>query len=180
MSSNFGLLRLGSAHGSNRRIKWRSHQSRCARVWTFPAVMATIFVAASLPGCGSSLAKVSGTVTVDGQPLRGGNDVRVTIQFEPASGSGPMGFGHADENGVYTVSTGSKSGLPPGEYFVACSAVQLIPAKDPSMAPGGRRLTDMKYASARTSGLKLTVQPGSNQFDIPLQGAAKTSPRRGT
>ena len=128
----------------------------------------------SLSGCGNGLAKVSGQVTLDGQPLRGGNgNVRVTVQFQPASGVGSTAIGLADENGIYILGTGSKTGIPPGEYFVTCSAQELVPTKTAQNMNGVRQVTDAKYANAKTSGLKFTVEPGKNQFDIPLQSARK-------
>ena len=44
---------------------------------------------------------------------------------------------------------------------------------------GGRAITDPKYASAKTSGLKFTVQPGKNEFNIPLTSPPKSPARPG-
>jgi hypothetical protein len=122
-------------------------------------------------GCGNNLADVSGTVTLDGQPLRGGGDsgIRATVVFQPVSGSAVGAVGIVDENGRYQLSTGSEEGAPPGDYLVTCSATQIIPPKQPGGTPTGRRITDPKYANAKTSGLQFTVEPGNNQFDIALE-----------
>jgi hypothetical protein len=126
-------------------------------------------------GCGDGLAQVSGQVTLDGQPLRGGTgDVRVTVQFQPADGVGTTAIGLADEDGNYTLGTGSKDGIPPGEYLVTCTASELV-RTNPSAAPSSRRITDPKYANANTSGLSVSVAPGNNNFDIPLQSAGKAT-----
>lgn len=125
-------------------------------------------------GCGSNLAQVSGRVTLDGEPLRGGDGVHATVFFQPASGKGATAVGVVDENGNYQLSTGSQSGIAPGEYLVSCSASQIISSPDGG-TPVGKRMTDSKYASAKTSGFRFAVQSGANQFDIPLE-----SPQRGT
>ena len=120
-------------------------------------------------GCGNGLAQVSGVVTLDGQPLRGGaGDTRVTVQFQPASGTGSTSIGLADENGVYRLGTGSQMGIPPGDYLVSCSASQLGSAAAGQNAGGARSLVDRKYANAKTSGLSCSVQPGANVYDITL------------
>jgi hypothetical protein len=128
-----------------------------------------VLLMAPFAGCGDNLADVSGIVTLDGQPLRGGGDVRATVIFQPASGGSVGAVGVVDENGRYNLSTGSKDGAPPGDYRVTCSATQLVPSKEPGGTPGGRRLTHRKYANANTSGLQFMVEPGSNEFNIPLE-----------
>jgi hypothetical protein len=165
------------------RNNLRCNIARAQRVALFSRVVQG-FVASMLfvqiCGCGNGLAQVSGQVTLDGQPLRGGiEDTRVTIQFQPASGAGSTAIGLADENGNYVLGTGSKSGIPPGEYLVTCSAQQIVDAKTPKTKNGVRQVTDLKYANAKTSGLKFTVEPGRNQLDIPLESSTKKAPRAG-
>src|SRR5262245_16132973 len=142
--------------------------------WSNVALLSCLALACGMAsGCGSGLAEVSGVVTLDGQPLRGGSgDTRVTIQVQPASGNGSTSIGLADENGIYKLGTGSKTGIPPGEYLVSCSASQLVLARDGKTSAGARRITDPKYANAKTSGLKFVVAPGKNEFNIPLVSAA--------
>jgi hypothetical protein len=143
---------------------------RCA---TFLLVSGLLLVAVS--GCGDGLAKVSGQVTLDGQPLRAEpGKIRVSIRFQPADGVGPVAVGLADENGNYTLGTGSKTGIVPGDYLVTCSASETL-KNQKALA---RELTDPRYGDVKTSGLRFTVQSGRNQFDIPLTSSAKT-PKRG-
>jgi hypothetical protein len=132
-------------------------------------MIAVVALLAPFSGCGNGLADVSGTVTLDGAPLRGGNDVRATVYFQPASGSGAAAVGILDESGRYTLSTGSEEGAAPGDYVVTFTATQIIPSKEPGGTPSGRRITDLKYANAKTSGLQFTVQSGNNEFNIPLE-----------
>jgi hypothetical protein len=150
-------------------------------LWQFAAVLSVAALCPGLLGCGNGLAQVLGQVTVDGQPLHGGNgDIRVTVKFQPVSGSGSIAIGIVDENGKYTLGTGSQNGIPPGEYFVTCSASELVRAKGSDAVQGGRQITDPRYSNAKTSGLKFTVQPGKNEFNIPLQSPPKSASRSGT
>jgi hypothetical protein len=123
-------------------------------------------------GCGSDLAQVTGLVTVDGEPLRGGNGVRATVNFQPASGSGIAAVGLVGEDGSFVISTGSQAGIAPGDYKVTVTATQLIKDRENPNGPAtGRRITDPRYANAQTSGFQFTVQPGGNEFNLPLNSA---------
>jgi hypothetical protein len=151
-----------------------------SRLWRWVAPLSVVPTCIFLTGCGNGLATVSGQVTLDGQPIHGGNgDVRVTVQFQPAGGSGSSPIGLADENGNYTLGTGSQTGISPGEYVVTCTVAELTRSKDSNVTTGVRRVSDPKYANAKTSGLKFTVQPGKNEFNIPME-SPKTPARRST
>lgn len=141
---------------------------------------AAVLMCVAISGCGNGLAQVSGLVTVDDQPLHGGNgNVRVTVQFQPANGVGPTAMGLADENGIYKLSTGSQNGIPPGDYLVSCAAEELVTNKNTRGVTGARQITDPKYASVKTSGLKFTVQAGKNELNIPLKSGPKGAQRPG-
>jgi hypothetical protein len=165
------------------RTTHRFMHAKPARIRTIPwriaAALAASAACLALSGCGNGLAQVSGQVTVDGQPLRSSEDVRVVVQFQPVSAAGTTSVGLVDENGNYVLGTGSQTGIPPGEYYVCCSGTELIRAKGSRDVQGGRAIADPKYASAKTSGLKFTVQPGKNEFSIPLTSPPKTSSRPG-
>jgi len=142
-----------------------SYFGRFAAVFTISAAFLL------LSGCGNGLAKVSGQVTIDGQPVDGSKgSAFVVVQFVPVGGKGANGAGLADENGRYTVATGSQAGVWPGEYFVTCTVR--------NERPGGL-VPDPKYADPKKSGLKCVVESGRNEFDIPLQSRPKKSPRTG-
>ena len=126
-----------------------------------------------ITGCGSGLARVGGTVTLDDKPLAGGRDLRVTVLFVPESGSGTTGAALVDADGRYSLSTGAKSGIQPGDYLVAISAVEVIRPKDESAPPGSRPLTAQHYADPKLSGFRAEVQPGSNTFDFNLRSDAR-------
>lgn len=135
---------------------------------------------ALLTGCGSSLSQVSGVVTLDGEPLRGSEQIQGTVFFQPASGDGTSAAGLVDEQGNYFISSGSQEGVVPGEYVVTISATEIVPSKAPGGTPTGKRISDPKYASAKTSGLRFTVLEGSNEFDISIESppSRRGRPRR--
>lgn len=137
------------------------------RIYRISKLVAVIALTLGNGGCGSNLAQVTGVVTVDGQPLRGGNDVRATVIFQPSTGAGRVAVGLVNEDGEYRLSSGSEAGVVPGEYVATCSATQLVRAQDGGVA-GGRRITDSSYASSKTSGFRFTVAPGRNEFDLAL------------
>jgi hypothetical protein len=128
-----------------------------------------VLATAALSGCGSSMSEVTGTVTLDGQPLQAGRTIRATVTFEPAASRGTVAVGTLDDQGKFRLATGSQHGVVPGEYLVACSVTEIIPPKDPAGTPTGRAVSDPKFANARTSGLRYKVEPGSNEFSIPVQ-----------
>jgi hypothetical protein len=140
-------------------------------LWRVAGALSASVLCFVVCGCGNGLAQVSGQVTLDGQPLHGGNgDTRVTVQFLPTGGTGTTAIGLADENGNYALRTGSQAGIPPGEYFATCTAAQIV-SSPTGGAPGGRRITPEKYSSARTSGFKFTVEPGRNEINLQLTSA---------
>ncbi len=137
----------------------------------FAFACAALAICCSLSGCGNGLAQVYGNVTLDGQPLHAGKgDTRVTVQLQPADGVGANAIGLADEDGNYKIATASQAGVKPGDYFVTCS-VSTLGVAGP--------IADPKYANAKTSGLKLTVQSGKNEFNIPLQSPPKKGRKPG-
>jgi len=119
-------------------------------------------------GCGSNLASVSGSVTLDGKPLVGSERLRGTVSFLPEDGHGTAAVGYLDENGKYELSSGSRVGVLPGRYMVSVSATEIIPPKIPGEAPSGRAATPSRYADAKNSGFAAEVVRGHNTFDYAL------------
>lgn len=116
-------------------------------------------------GCGGNgLATVSGEVTLDSKPLATGQ-----VVFNPL-GKQPTAIGHIQSNGTYRLSTGRETGVAPGEYIVTVQAREptLEPTDNTSGPRTGKLLTPEEYGSAQTTPLRFTVEPGSNEFDIPL------------
>ena len=116
-------------------------------------------------GCGRNEGTVQGTITYKGQPLTEGN-----VSF--ASEKGQVVTGPIDKSGRYVV---GRVPLGPAkvtvQVFNAASAPPLSFAAVPK-TPGtaGTSITiPLRYAVANQSGLRHTVTPGSQQFDIDLK-----------
>jgi len=124
-------------------------------------VLAAFGLAVGCSGSGDDLPRqpVSGTVTLDNQPLASG-----TISFIPASGSG--GGGGTITDGKFSI--GREGGLVPGSYNVAINAAATQGEQTkPKMAGGTRKesqlakeLIPAKY-NANTE-LKAEIKKGGN------------------
>ena len=119
-------------------------------------------------GCGSELAEVCGTVSLDGQKILGAPDLRGTVLFSPSEPGRASGSGVLNDSGEYAVFVGATEGLRPGPYDVAISVTKILPPKSPGDTPSGERITPGMYATPKTSGLHVNVEPGSNTFDFAL------------
>jgi len=131
-------------------------------------------------GCGGPYnADVSGAVTLDGNAVPRG-----TISFIPV-GTGSSAYGRIDSSGNYVLRTGREEGLPAGEYAVSVVANELpdmskVPEGTPP--PPGKPITPAWYRSQETSGLKFTVESGSNTINLNLTSDPPSDwkpPRRG-
>ena len=112
----------------------------------------------AVAGCGGGSATCSGTVTLDGVPLKEG-----IITFDPYT-HGPDAYGQV-KDGAFTISTGQKEGLDSGRYRVSISASTIPQMGTKEQA---KLLTPKKYASFDTSGLEADVKPGSNTFAFEM------------
>ena len=130
-------------------------------------------VLAVIGGCGgpyAKLARVSGKVTLGGQPL-----ADAFVQFSPAAG-GSQSVGKTDGNGNYTlVFTRGVNGAEVGEHNVTISTyVDPVPDADPPQ-PGAPEKVPLKYRSAGE--LKATVKKGSNPIDFALEPGPIEEPK---
>lgn len=132
-----------------------------------------------LSGCGNGLSQVSGVVTLDGEPLQASDEIHATVFFQPTFPKGASAAGILNSKGEYSLSSGSQSGIAPGEYLVTVSATQLVAGKNQGDTPIGKLISHPKFASTKTSGLRFEVVDGNNEFDIPIESApAQTRQRR--
>jgi hypothetical protein len=124
----------------------------------------------SAAGCGVKRLPVSGTVTVDGEPLNGG-----TLVFTPdtakgntshVSCTGPVREGHFElrTNGITRDDSGS--GVPPGWYKVTLRIVDLSTKKNPQALVN----VHDKYKSVEKTPLSVEVKdnpdPGAYDFKM--------------
>ena len=121
-----------------------------------------------LAGCGGGLAPVSGTVTLDGEPVAGAK-----VTFLPA-GPGIPATGTTDATGRYELRIGSgRTGVPRGRYGVTVSklkvstvtqggahigtgAVETEPTSD-GLVQVIEHVVPRRYADPATSGLEIDV-----------------------
>jgi hypothetical protein len=125
----------------------------------------------TVAGCGPGAADrcdISGSVTLDGKPVDGGN-----IQIEPLDAKQISASGALIQNGQYSIPR--KSGLAPGEYRVriyladkaGVKAVPSIMGGDGQSAAPPRELIPAKYNTE--SELTIEVRQGvANTFDFAL------------
>ncbi len=113
-------------------------------------------------GCGpGNHATVTGTVTLNGKPLRTG-----TVTFHPSE-AGPVAYGMIGMDGGYTLQTGTRPGLTVGRYVATVVATTDRPS--PGEELPGKLLTPARYGDVKQSDLRFEVKPGRNQIDLPLQ-----------
>lgn len=111
-------------------------------------------------GDGPSVVKVTGKVTLKGQPIKGAN-----VQFHPEKG--PMAIGITDDQGNFTLTTSGRAGAPVGLNKVAISKPAPAPAGGGMPAnPTPEDMAKMAAAAAQGGGLKRTEPPKS---EVPEQ-----------
>ena len=155
----------------------------------FNVLLLTLVAIFAATGCGGGAAadgfkgergQVSGTVTVDGQPLKKG----CQVLFFSEKGGYSAG-GAVDGGGKYTLNYSKGGGLPTGDYLVQLTAPVVLGSKevvDPSMMAAkmnvgkiqGGGITDSgpfpsKYSSTTTSTLQFKVGPKQNTADFKLE-----------
>jgi hypothetical protein len=118
-------------------------------------------------GCGGAYdSTASGVVTLDGKPVPRG-----TVSFHPVAG-GPAAYAMIGDDGSYTVQTGRAGGLPAGDYQVSITANEnaaVAQTAGGGPPPPGKPITPLWYRMKETSGLQVTVKPGSNTIDLELK-----------
>lgn len=123
-----------------------------------PCVGLALFLA----GCSDSgLIKLSGTVTLDGQPVEDGS-----ISLMPVDGKGVTGGGLIS-NGKYTAESS------PGEMAVQIYAYKTVTRANPTAEEIERGITDDRVELLppvynRQSKLRIQVSSSDRNFDFPL------------
>ena len=140
------------------------------RGWLPLAILCAVGLT-SLMGCGGvKRLPVSGTVTLDGQPLNGG-----ILSFSPdtakgntsqISGNSPVKEGHYELQTTAINSADSGSGVPPGWYKVFLKTPNLSTKKNPQSPI---EVND-KFKSVETTPLSVEVkenpEPGAYDFKL--------------
>lgn len=131
-------------------------------------ILFPLLALSTLAGCGDGLATVSGTVTLNGNPIAGGPQMAGMVNFYPESGSGVSAVGMIDESGEYELKSGARNGVAPGAYLVAISVSRITIPTNPDDMPQPTLITPKRYASVTESGLRADVKPGDNTFDFAI------------
>ena len=123
-----------------------------------------------LTGCGGGdLGQVTGTITLDNQPL-----ADATVQFEPIQG-GRWSAARTDASGKYElVYTRQQMGAEFGEHLVKITTAQELVDGD-NVTEVAERVPAKYNASSE---LRATVKEGKQVIDFPLdsQGEIATNP----
>ena len=127
------------------------------------AVLALI----ALAGCGGDMATISGSVTLDGEPVGCHENMSGMVIFQNTAG-GPKAFAAIDGSGDYQVSAGSAKYIEPGEYTATVSVKEFLESADGDSQRITKLVTPKKYTSARTAGLRFNVEKGGNRIDLAL------------
>jgi hypothetical protein len=131
-------------------------------------IVAVFTAAAGCGGDGPSLAPLSGTVSVAGQPLASG-----LVQFVPEAPTGPPAVGSV-EAGRFTARTAGRAGAVPGRYRIRVEA-RMAAADETDTLP--RSLVAGKYLDPSRSGLTCEVIAGQdNVLELTLEPAPGAAP----
>jgi len=130
-----------------------------------------VALALAAAGCGGPeeldlppLAEVSGTVTLDNEPLAG---AAVTFVPDKSKGTtGPPAVGFTDDKGRYTLKTAGKTGAVVGFHKVSVEARQKPKNEQDTLPP---LLTPPRYTNPDASGLAAEVKADqANVVPLPL------------
>ncbi|WP_437193124.1 hypothetical protein [Planctomicrobium sp. SH527] len=130
------------------------------------------FVAVSLTGCsqtGPDLAKVTGTVSLDGKPVPG-----AVIRFIPQGEKGSPSYGGTDDSGNYKLMfSTSKDGAMLGEHFVEISTTKISKSELAELKAAGENVPTVEFVAIpkkynKRGTLTATVTKGRNDIDFDL------------
>jgi hypothetical protein len=115
-----------------------------------------------------SLHPVRGKVLVKGVPAKG-----AVVTFHPkgedASITAQRPSGVADENGSFTLMTGSKPGAPAGDYMVTVVWDEVAETKkivlNPDSVPAPKDRLGGRYATLANSKLSTQIKSGNNELE---------------
>ena len=126
------------------------------------ACLASLLALVLLVGCGNSnLGQVSGTVTLDGEPL-----ADATLIFTPRTGGRPAA-GRTDSQGRYElIFDRNSAGAQLGEHVVEITTADEIANDDDTVETIPEKVP-AKYNF--NTELTATIEAGSNVFDFPLE-----------
>lgn len=119
-------------------------------------------------GCGGSgNVPVSGKLNVNGKAFKPETGTNISINFHAKTGSA-FGTAQMAESGDYTVSSGGKPGLPPGDYVVTVTISKPSNPKDPYSLP--KSVINADYGDKSLAKIQMSVKsaapPGTYDINI--------------
>jgi hypothetical protein len=131
--------------------------------------LASLFALPLIVGCGSNLASVAGTVTLDGKPVTGSEQLYGTVSFYREEGGGAPAIAIIDKSGQYRLRTGGQDGIEPGTYVVGIAVKKVTPSATEGGMPTAELISPARYASVSQSGFREVVESGNNTIDFDLE-----------
>jgi len=117
-------------------------------------------------GCGgnASVAKVTGKVNYNGQPVTGGTLMFLPVPHEGSVEGGEPGVAAVETTGTFTVSTnGKQDGALIGKHRVV-----YTPPGPPPKPPGDTTVEKLPFDNLTPMAAEVEVKPGTNELDIQL------------
>lgn len=156
------------------------------RLWInwLPAITLALAVGCGGPTDKLNLVPVTGTITLEGQPLSG-----ATVTYFPQAAQGVAASATTDDHGKYTLQTAGaqRPGAVPGGYNVTVmkTEVKQLTTEEQAIAQTkmkgksmfgpplteAKQLLPLKYRNPTQSGFTATVsESGKNSFDFDVKG----------
>ena len=123
--------------------------------------------AAALTGCGDSTARIAGTVTHNGEPVRGAE-----VAIESATETAEQYFGMTTEDGSLYVGYRNKAGVPPGLWKIRVTHFTQRDGQPLPSGEAGQVLRASNRAVARTYLFDQELAGGNNVLDLKLEAAS--------
>lgn len=136
----------------------------CRPLAAKPLAMVVLLLGFGAVGCAPSedLGKVSGVVTIDGQPYPGGKVIFNPIAPAGSSYSGKSAVGRLSDEGRYELSTAAPGdGAQVGEHTVTLFRAGDDSSTRPDLARLGFKRFNIQSG-------KVTVASGTNEFDFEI------------
>lgn len=117
-----------------------------------------------MTGCGPSVGRPMGKITMMGQPVSGAE-----LKFVASDDSTKEFFGQSSVDGNYAVSFRQYAGLPVGTYTVTVTTQTLLDGKPiPSGEQGAVLKNDPEKTVKRAYRFDATIATGGNPIDFEL------------
>jgi hypothetical protein len=139
------------------------------QIWKRHCLLAWALLVVSMFGCGGgNVGQVSGTISLNGQPVGPGS-----ILFDPTgeeNGSRLAAIGQVGADGKYSlVMAGNRPGAQVGKYRVTIRPNAGTLGDEDPVASTKNSAIHARYSNADTSGLTADVKPGSQTIDFDLK-----------